>query len=676
MVDMRFLLAAAGAAGLVALVGCRSSKQEQPVAGTAKLRPINVVVVTLDTLRADRLGCYGYKRIETPSLDRFASEGVLFENATAQTPLTPPSHASMFTGQYPNRHKVRNTGGFVLQSSSTTMAEIFQQQGWDTAAFIGASVLKKLFGFSQGFAVYDDQMPKPNDRLAREYPERPAADVVNRAVAWLNTQSGKPFFLWVHLFDPHLPLTPPEPFRTKYAGRLYDGEVAYVDRELGRLFEAIGKKSPADKTLIAILSDHGESLGDHGEFTHGVFLYESTMELAFLMKGPGVPAGLRVKQQARTIDLLPTVLDLLGGRATPETQGVSLVPAFGGKPAGTDYSYAETLYPKMNMGWTELRAVRTNRWKYIRAPKPELYDLEKDRDESSNVIGQHPEEVRKLEDYLKKVAAAGGGVNEKIETSLADQKTLDALKSLGYLSGHTPREFQLTGEGIDPKDRISTLKLIMVAAGAESGLPLARRIELFRKGLEQDPTNPSLVYHLGGELEKAGRYDEAKKLYLDSIGKGFKSGRLHSRAADLYLREGNKDAAIAEYEKAAQINPSDVESQVNLATAYLEKGRVADSERIFHWILASGEQNAAAYNGLGLIAVQRQEFQAARANFEKAVQIDPDIVEAHMNLGLLYQMAGDIPRARTSFQTFVAKAPRAQYGEIIAKVKAELAAMQ
>ena len=203
-----------------------------------------------------------------------------------------------------------------------------------------------------------------------------------------------------------------------------------------------------------------------------------------------------------------------------------------------------------------------------------------------------------------------------------------------------------------------------------------RRIELLQRGLEQDPTNPSLVYHLGGELEKAGRYEESKKLYLDSIAKGFKSGRLHSRVADLYLREGNKDAAIAEYERAAQINPSDVESQNNLATAYLEKGRVADAERILQWILASGEQYAAAYNGLGLIAIQRQDFQAAQANFERAVQIDPDIVEAHMNLGLLYQAAGDIPRARASFQTFVAKAPRAQYGEIIARVKAELASMQ
>src|SRR5574341_885992 len=361
----------------LAVDGCKSSKKESPPPEAAPLRPLNVVLVTLDTLRADRLGCYGYKEIETPNLDRLAAEGVLFENAVAQTPLTPPSHASMFTGQYPNVHKVRNTGGFVLQSSSTTMAEIFQEQGWDTAAFIGASVLKKLFGFNQGFAVYDDQMPKPDDRMTREYPERPAARVVDRAVEWLNGRSAKPFFLWVHLFDPHLPFEPPPPFRQKYAGRLYDGEIAYVDRELGRLLEAIHKKSPPEKTLIVVVSDHGESLGEHGEFTHGVFLYESTLHIAFLLKGPGVPVGLRVKQQARTIDLLPTVLELLGGRTPRDVQGASLVPSFTGKPVATEYAYAETLYPKMNMGWTELRAVRTNRWKYVRAPKPELYDLDR-----------------------------------------------------------------------------------------------------------------------------------------------------------------------------------------------------------------------------------------------------------------------------------------------------------
>lgn len=660
---------------LAALVSCRSSKEKTApeTESAVRLRPLNLVLVTIDTLRADRLGCYGYTKIETPSLDHVAQKGVLFENAVSQAPLTPPSHASMFTGMYPTAHHVRNTGGFVLQSSLTTMAEILQQQGWDTAAFIGASVLKKLFGFNQGFAVYDDQMPKPvGKQLAREYPERPAADVVNRAIQWLNAQSsGRPYFLWVHVYDPHLPYEPPPPFREQYRGRPYDGEVAYADRELGRLFDAIGKKSPADKTLIAVLSDHGESLSEHGEYTHGIFLYESTLRIAFLMRGPGIPAGLRVKQQARTIDLLPTVMDLMGGQAPQSVQGRSLTPSFSGKEIATTYSYAETLYPKMNMGWAELRAMRTNRWKYIRAPKSELYDLAKDPKETTNVIAQHPEEVRELEKKLEEIAAA----SEKVQTELVDQRTMEQLKSLGYLSGFSPREFELTGKGIDPKDRVEILKLLEMAESPESTLSSAQRIRVLRRANSLDPDNPSLYYQLGGEYEKAGKHGEAMKLYETAIGRGIRNGRLYSRIADLQLRSGRKEEAIANYEKAAQFNPSDVESQNNLATAYLEEGRLADAERVFKWVLATDPEHAPAYNGLGLIAIQKQNAAEARGYFEKAVQLDPDMVEAQLNLGLIYKMAGDRQRARACFEAFVAKASPAQYGQIIPKVREELAAL-
>src|SRR5437773_6005263 len=324
-------------------------------------RRLNLVLVTIDTLRADRLGCYGYSKIETPNLDKLAKKGILFENAVCQTPLTAPSHASMFTGTYPTVHKVRDTGGFVLQSSNATLAEILQEAGWDTAAFIGASVLKKRFGFNHGFTVYDDQMPKPpGSKMRGESAERPAGEVVDRAIGWLESQSGKPFFLWVHLFDPHVPYDPPSPFREKYMQRPYDGEVAYTDYELGRLFETVARKAPPEHTVIAVLSDHGESLSEHGEYTHGVFLYESTLRIVFMMAGPGIPTGLRVKQQARTIDLLPTLLELMGRKARPNLQSTSLVRSFAGKEVPTLYSYMETLHPKINMGWAEFRGIRTN----------------------------------------------------------------------------------------------------------------------------------------------------------------------------------------------------------------------------------------------------------------------------------------------------------------------------
>jgi choline-sulfatase len=656
---------------------CTSEKRNTEASPTAAvhLQPLNVVVVTIDTLRPDHLHCYGYQKIETPVLDQLAQRGVLFENAVAQAPLTPPSHASMFTGQYPTAHHVRNTGGFVLPSSARPLARILQEQGWDTAAFISSAVLKKAIGFNNGFAVYDDQMPRQGKKEEfGEDAERRGGDTVDRAVRWLNTQSGKPYFLWVHLYDPHMPYTPPSPFKEKYKDKPYDGEIAYTDQQLGRLLDAVGKKAPRDKTVIAVLSDHGESLSEHGEFSHGVFLYDATLHIAFIMAGPQIPAGLRIKQQVRSIDFLPTLLGLVGVKASGNVQGLSLVPAFSGQTVSTEISYEETLYPKLALGWAELRGIRTNHWKYIRAPKPELYDLGQDPGETSNVIQQHPSEVEKFEAQLKNVIGNGG--SEKVDTTMVDERQMAQLKSLGYLSGFSPQHYDLNGQGADPKDRVGILKLLYEAENPAANLSQARRIVLLQQALQQDPTNPSLYHQLGGELEKVGRYDQALHLYETALQHGVENGRLHSRIADLALRRGDKDRAIAEYEKAARFNPSDLDSQTNLATAYLEKGRIADAERVFSFVLASDPENPAANNGLGLIAIQKQDMNAARTHFEKAVQLDPDLVEAQMNLGLIYEMTGDRAQARAHFESFLAKASRTQYANIIPKVKQELATLQ
>jgi choline-sulfatase len=657
-------------AALLILGSCRFNGKSVPAPeNVPPLRRLNVVLVTIDTLRPDRLGCYGNSTIPTPNLDRLAGRGVLFENAVCQAPLTAPSHASMFTGLNPAAHQVRDTGGFVLDPSHPTLAGILQRQGWDTAAFVGASVLKNNFGFERGFALYDDRMPKADSKaLAPEFPERRAAEVVDRAIAWLAPQSGKPFFLWVHVFDPHSPYDPPPPFRDHYRGRLYDGEVAYTDAQLGRLFDAVAAKSPAN-TLLAVLSDHGESLAEHGEYSHGVFLYDSTLRIAFLMSGPGVPAGLRVKRQARSIDLLPTVLEAMGSHAPAGVQGVSLTPAFTGRETSTEYSYAETLYPKLNLGWAELRAIRTSRWKYIRAPKPELYDLARDPGETVNVIAAHPDVARELDAKLAHQEP------EKVRTVMASRSTVEQLKSLGYLGGSSQQTYALTGKGIDPKDRTGILKLLYLAISPDAGGAPARRIPLLRRALAEDPANPALYYHLGQEFASAGRHAEAMKLCRDGIRNGVRTGWIYSRLGRLYLREGNPDEAIAAYEMAAQLNPSDSESLNDLGMAYLETGRVGEAERVYKWSLATGDEHALTYNGLGLAAIRKQDQAAARGYFEKAVQLDPDLLEAQLNLGRIYKMIGAFARARACFETFLAKASPAEYGELIPKIKQELAAM-
>jgi len=653
---------------LLVLASCRSTGKKTE--GVASLRRMNVVLITIDTLRADRLGCYGYREIDTSNLDRLAKKGVVFENAVAQAPLTAPSHASMMTGLYPTRHKVRDTGGFVLPSSYPTLATILQRNGWDTAAFVGAAVMKKRFGLNPGFTVYDDEMPNADpSQPSGEAAQRTAADTVDRAVRWLDGQSGKPFLLWVHLYDPHLPYSPPSPFREKYADRPYDGEVAYADQELGRLFDKITKKSPPENTIFAVLSDHGESFSEHGEYAHGVFLYDTTLRIPFLLAGPGVPPGFRVKHQARTIDLLPTLLDLLGGKAPQDVQGVSLTPTFRGREVAT-YSYSETLFPKLNLGWAELRAVRTGRWKYIRAPKPELYDLLQDPGETTNVADRYPIEVKQLEGQLG--AVAGSGESEKVEPTGVDPRTLLQLKSLGYLGGSSEQKYVLEGTGVDPKDRKEVQRLLFF--GIYSSLPVPSRITMLREAVAKDPANPALYSNLGDLYTRAGRPREAMELYRSAIDRGIRSAWLFSRLGQWYLRQGKRNDAISLFEAAAQLNPSDYESRQNLAVAYRETGRFAEAEATLNVILRSGEQFAPAYNEMGMVWFQKGDLITARGYFEKAAQLD---AAYQLNLGRLYKSQGETARARACFEAFLtAKGSSPEYASMIPQVRQELASVQ
>ncbi|HEX8985765.1 MAG TPA: tetratricopeptide repeat protein, partial [Bryobacteraceae bacterium] len=283
----------------------------------------------------------------------------------------------------------------------------------------------------------------------------------------------------------------------------------------------------------------------------------------------------------------------------------------------------------------------------------------------------HADVVRKLEAQLAAASRAPG--SDRVETTPIDERTRAQLKSLGYTAGFTSHSYNLDGQGADPKDRVAVLKLMDSAEQSESRLSPARRIELLQQAVAMDPGNQLLYHSLGAKLEKAGRYDDAMKLYRDALGRGIEDGRLHSRLGDLLVRAGRKAEAIPEYEKAAQLNPADAASQANLGTAYIEAGRLNDAERVFKAIAAIEPTNAAAQNGLGVLAIQRQDGNTARVHFEKAVELDPDLVEAQLNLGLLYKMAGDRGRARSCFEQFLAKASPRQYKEVIPKVRAELA---
>jgi arylsulfatase A-like enzyme/Tfp pilus assembly protein PilF len=657
-------------------LGCRGSKDVAPAPKQATpWRPLNVVIVTIDTLRADRLGCYGYSRAATPHLDRLATRGVLFENATASAPATTPSHASMFTGTYPPVHGVRNAGGFALSPSHETLAEMLQAKGWQTAAFVGASVLDRVYGLNQGFSHYDDRMPdSPANRFLEEA-SRPAVQVVDQAIAWLDKASSQPFFLWVHVYDPHAPHDAPPPFKEPYRLRPYDGEIAYTDQHLGRLFAAIERKSPAEKSLMMVLADHGESLAEHGEYYHGVFLYDATLRIPWFIIAPGLPAGLRVKAQARTVDLLPTVLALLEAETPSICQGTSLLPALSGKDVPTTYSYSEALYPKLNMGWAELRGMRTNQWKYVLAPRPELYDLANDPAELHNIIEQHPDKARQLRAEIQKlVPTQGDSPAEQVQIKTISAVTEKQLESLGYVSAGASRQLKLTGEGADPKDRTHILKLLEESGSLQKKLSSLQRIQLLNQARNEDPTNPALYYLLGDAYEVNRRPADALRVYeLALRQKATATSKIYARMAAIYGEQGRLDEAILALESGLDLDPTDIGSQGKLAGAYLLKGRLADAERILKLVLEVDAENPEVQNNMGWIALKKGDRSAARQHFERALQIDSNWLEAYLNLGTLFTETGDYARARASYEAYLSKVnPRT---EVAFKVRNELASV-
>ncbi|MEW5976845.1 MAG: sulfatase-like hydrolase/transferase [Acidobacteriota bacterium] len=660
--------------------GCRQTNtgQQGKERKPTSWRPLNVVLVTIDTLRADRVGCYGYSAAETPNLDQLAKRGVVFENAIAQVPLTPPSHASMFTGVYPPVHQVRDVGGFSLGSSHPTLAKVLAEKGWTTAAFVGSAVLKRGFGLHQGFQTYDDRIPEPDvDSPARGHADRPATEVVDLAIQWLVRQDGrKPVFLWVHLYDPHAPYQPPSPFKERFGRRAYDGEIAYADSELGKLMAACEKRGLLQDGVFAVLSDHGESLGEHGEFSHGVFLYDATLRIPWIIAGTGIPAGKRIGDQARTIDLLPTLLDLVGGEIPADCQGVSLTPTFSGKPVQTEFAYAETLFPKINMGWAELRAIRTTRWKYVLAPRPELYDLQFDPEETSNVVEQHPQEVANLKTRLLKLLP-GEGTTERVVVGKVEPELEKQLRSLGYLSGGSSQQLLLTGQGIDPKDRLEILKLVEESIGPHSQQPSARRLELLRQAVRQDPTNPVLYLLLGDGLEKHGLWKEALALYESALRyQGGATSKVYVRIARILGRQNRIPEAIAAFQKAVELDPNDTKTLNKLAVTCLLVGRTAEAQGALEALLFVDPHNAEALNSLGWLALKRKDSMNARDYFERALKANPEFLEPHINLGMLCKQQGDYECARIHFEAFLSKASSKVYRDSIPRVKSELAMLQ
>src|SRR5262245_53699638 len=470
-----FLLAVAGLLSAAACAGGGSGSASLP----------NVLLVTIDTLRADHLGCYGHAAAVTPTLDALAARVVRSETAVSHVPLTGPSHASILTGRTPLGHGLRDNGGYVLPREVGTAAEDFKRAGYRTAAFVSGFSLDRRFGMDRGFETYDDHLPRGNDRRRTPYVERFADATTSAAVRWLARPAEvppRPFFLWIHYYDPHAPYEPPGDLAARYRDAPYDGEIAFVDRQLARVLAALEEQGSLSRTLVLATADHGESLGEHGEGTHGLFLYDATLRVPWILAGPDVPRGRVSRTVAREIDTLPTLLAYAGIAARGDIEGRSLRPAVEGREMEDRPAYAESLYPQREYGWAPLFAWRTARFKYIDAPKPELYDLESDAREAMNRVAEEASRAnelrRKLHDARERPVPTA--------TAPVEPETAERLAALGYVGGGGGLPATEGAGGRDPKEGARLLpKLNHGVSSARTEPELA--IRELTEVLQEDP---------------------------------------------------------------------------------------------------------------------------------------------------------------------------------------------
>jgi arylsulfatase A-like enzyme/Tfp pilus assembly protein PilF len=652
------------AAGLALLGGCSPQEKTTPSAS-------NLVLITLDTVRADHLGSYGYAAAKTPWLDRLASEGVRFAQASASVPLTLPSHSSLLSGLLPPHHGLRNNGAGSFPDGKETLATLLSSQGWRTGAFVGAFVLDRRFGLSRGFQTYDDEIERaPGATVALEA-ERPGQEVMDRALTWLGQDTGKPFFLWVHLYDAHAPYTPS-----------YDGEIAKVDEQVGRLLQELERRGLSGSTVVAVAADHGESLGEHGELTHGLLLYEPTLRVPLLVKAPGMAARV-VETPVSLVDVGPTLAGLVG-KALPGTlDGRDLSAALrdGKEPAPADV-YAETQYPAV-FGWSPLSALRRRNLKYISSPRPELYDLTLDPHESKNLQGAKAEEG-----FAARLAAIESGAVETQKLP-ADAETRSKLASLGYVGGGTKpalktgertgrnpveavglfqrfeRAHNLLGSG-DAQTALSELEALvaedpenpvfrgkLAQAWKERG-ELDRAVPLYRQAAEDAPDDPEAWYNLATALQQAGRTGEAREALTTAMHLDPSRPEAHNTLGIVHLAEGKPDAARQEFELAAQLDPRNAHALNNLGNVLRGLRRPAEAADAYRRALAAAPRYAEPLNGLGTLEVERDRPAAALSYFEQALRLAPRYHEVRLNRAIAYDMAGETEAAATAYREFLA----------------------
>ena len=627
---------------------------------------LNLVVVTLDTTRADRIGAYGARDVETPAVDRLASEGVLFEQAVSVAPLTLPAHSSIFTGKFPPEHGVRDNGGFFLGPEQVTLAEVLKGRGYRTGAFVAAYVLAAKWGINQGFDTYFDDFDLSQVRaVSLSAIQRPGNEVLDKALPWIEQSAGAPFFAWIHLYDPHSPYRPPEPFESRYKGHPYNGEIAFADTQIARLVSLLQARGLYERTVIVVLGDHGESLGDHGESSHGFFVYNSVTHVPFVIRAPfTLTSHRRVADPVRSVDVMPTVLDLLGAPAAAGISGVSLVPLMTGtkRELGLD-AYSEAMYPLHHYGWSDLRALRSGRYKVIDAPRPELYDVDRDPAETTNLFGERQAlgdrmiaQLRTLEGGFSKTVAA-------MPAADVDPEARERLAALGYVgtfvaSASDPR----TGRA-DPKDKIGLFNKLGTATDLSKerdGDPEAsftRIVGLLNEVIREDPQVIDAWFMLGTKYLAHGDLEKAVDHFKHTLALKPDYDLAVFNLAQAYRRMGDDNAALAGFEHYLTLDPTDPFVQYQMGEIWLDRGDLPRAEALFRRALDTDPSVAAAKNALGVIALQRGDPATADRLIREALASKPTLRLAHFNLALLAEQRGDIRSAEREYVDEIQKHP-------------------
>ena len=639
----------------LALSGCRQTASEPGSA--AKAHP-NVLLVTIDTLRADHLGSYGDANAMTPTLDALAKRGVRFETALSHVPLTGPSHASILTGRTPPGHGFRNNGGYVLAPTLRTAAEDFKQAGYRTGAFVSAFPLDRRFGFDRGFDIYEDHLPRGNDRRRTPYVERHAGATTDPTLRWLGAPkrgtANEPWFIWLHYYDPHAPYEPPPDFADRFRDAPYDGEIAYVDRELARVLGAIEQRGELGKTIVLVTADHGESLGEHGEGAHGLFVYDATIRVPWIMAGPGIAEGRVSPTLARLIDVFPTLNDYAGLPRRKDIEGRSLRPAADGRRMSDVPSYAESLYSELELGWAPLYSWRAAGFKLIEAPRPELYDLKNDPKELTNLAETDASRLAQLrtglEAALRHEAAPPGSA------ASSDPQAVERLRSLGYLGGSSSKRTNAASLR-DPKDGVRFLPRLnraMTAARIEPEVAIRELTAV----LSEEPNLYMARRFRAIAYASAGRHE----LAIADMRALDKAGELKPEdgvvLGDNLRFSSQFDEAIEVLERASRESPKFPQPLISLAEVQIAQRRYSDAEATLDRVLKLVPDYIEALRRLGDLAFLREDMGTAGSRYVRILELDPTDVPAMTKLGVVRVRTGQPADGVRLFQSAIERDPK------------------